>query len=205
MLGPAAPQVRRLVEAEIAPVIDRRQALVGALGIVDAVVAAAAWHQRRDHHPRADLERLAHEVLGQQVALLDDHAADLVAERERPGQRLRPVALEDVQVRAAHAAGADLDQGGVARHRRARHLVDDGCGARPGERGDADLFHHCLPIFGLLALLRALAQLELLDLAGRGLGQRAEHDPARRLEVGQPLAAPGDDRRPRRPRHPASA
>ena len=54
VLGPAAPQMRRLVEAEIAPVIDRRQALVGVLRIVDAVVAGAARHQRRDHHLRAD-------------------------------------------------------------------------------------------------------------------------------------------------------
>ena len=39
IFGPAAPQMRRLVEAEIAAVIDRRQALVGALRIMDAVIA----------------------------------------------------------------------------------------------------------------------------------------------------------------------
>ena len=44
---------------------------------------------------------------------LDDHAAELVAERERPRQRLRPMAFEDVLIRAAHAAGADLDQRGL--------------------------------------------------------------------------------------------
>src|SRR5262249_39823161 len=54
IFGPAAPQMRRLVEAEIAAVIDRRQALVRALRIVDAVVAMATGHQRRDHHFRAD-------------------------------------------------------------------------------------------------------------------------------------------------------
>ena len=65
VFGPAAPQMRRLVEAEIAPVVNRRQALVGVLRIVDAVVAGAARHQRRDHHLRADLQRLAHEVFGE--------------------------------------------------------------------------------------------------------------------------------------------
>ena len=77
--------------------------------------------------------------------VLDDHAAQLVAERERPGQWLWPVALEDMQIRAAHAAGADLDQRGLARHLRPRHLVDDGFGARPGEGRDADRFHRGLP------------------------------------------------------------
>jgi hypothetical protein len=93
VFGPAAPQVRRLVEAEIAPVVDGRQALVGVLGIVDAVVAVAAGHERRDHDLRADGDRLAHEVLGEALALLDDDAADLVAEGEGPRQGLRPMAL----------------------------------------------------------------------------------------------------------------
>ena len=38
-----------------------------------------------------------------------------------------------------------------------------------------------------------LAQHELLDLAGRGLRQRPEHDALRHLEVREMLAAPGDD------------
>ena len=42
-----------------------------------------------------------------------DDAGHLVAEGEGPGQRLRPMALQDVQVGAADAAGADLDQGGL--------------------------------------------------------------------------------------------
>ena len=62
VFGPAAPQVRRLVEAEIAPVVDRGQALVGLLGIVLAPVAEAAGHQRRQHQLGADADRLAHEV-----------------------------------------------------------------------------------------------------------------------------------------------
>jgi hypothetical protein len=76
--------VRRLVEAEIAPVINRGQALVGALGIMDAVVALPAGHQRRDHHLRADAEFPAHEIFGELRSLFDDDAAELVAEGERP-------------------------------------------------------------------------------------------------------------------------
>src|SRR5689334_11865718 len=102
--------MRRLVEAEIAAVVDRRQALVGALRIMDAVIAVAAGHQRRDHHLRADLERLRHEVLIELGSAFDDDAAELMAERERPWQRLRPVTLEDVEIGAADTAGADLDQ-----------------------------------------------------------------------------------------------
>jgi hypothetical protein len=39
VFGPPAPQVRRLVEAEIAPVVHRGEALVGVLRIMDAEVA----------------------------------------------------------------------------------------------------------------------------------------------------------------------
>ena len=123
--------MRRFLEAEIAPVVDGREALVGVLRIVDAVVAGAARHQRRDHHLRADLQRLAHEVFGELRARLDDHAAELMAERERPRQGLGPMAFQDVLIGAAHAAGADLDQRGLLRHRRATAR----CGspaARPG-------------------------------------------------------------------------
>src|SRR5262249_35258448 len=102
--------MRRLVEAEIAPVVDRGEALVGVFRIVDAVIAAAAWHQRRDHHLRSDLERLAHEVLTQLGPYLHENAANLVPKRERPGELLRPVTFKDVQVGAANAAGADLDE-----------------------------------------------------------------------------------------------
>ena len=139
VLRPAAPQVRRLVEAEIAPVVDRGQALVGVLWVVDAIVAAPARHQRRDHDLRADGDRLAHEILDERVALLDDDAADLVAERERPGQRLRPVTFQDVLIGAADAAGADLDQRRIVRHRRPGHGLDDRLRARPGKGRDADV------------------------------------------------------------------
>src|SRR5205814_10644507 len=89
------PQMRRLVEAEIAAVIDRRQAFISALRVVNAIIAMAAWHQRRDHHLGSHLERLAHEVFIEFRSDLDQHAADLVTKRERPWQRLRPVAFED--------------------------------------------------------------------------------------------------------------
>src|SRR5580704_1198156 len=110
--------MRRLFEAEIAPVIDGREAFVGVLRIVDAVIAPSAWHQRGDHDLRADLERLAHEILGEAVALLHHDAADLVTEREWPRQWLRPMALQDVLIGPADAAGADLDQRRVGRHLR---------------------------------------------------------------------------------------
>ena len=141
IFGPAAPHMRRLVEAEIAAVIDRRQALVGGLRIMDAVVAVAAGHQRRDHHLRADLQRLAHEVLGEFVAAFDDDSAELVAERERPGQRLRPVTFQDMQISAADAAGADLDQRSFPADLRPWHGADDGLAARACVGADADLFH----------------------------------------------------------------
>src|SRR5215831_11406896 len=108
----ASPQMRRLVEAEIAPVVDRGQALVGLLRVMHAVIAVSARHQRRDHHLRADANRLAHEVVGEVAAGFDDDAAELVPERERPRERLRPVAFEDMQVGAAHPAGADLNECG---------------------------------------------------------------------------------------------
>src|SRR6266568_8702177 len=43
-----------------------------------------------------------------------------------------------------------------------------------------------------LQSLGSLAEHELLDLAGRRLRQRAENDRARRLEVREMLATPGD-------------
>src|SRR6185437_5807266 len=126
-IRPSRPRdAARLVEAEIAAVIDRRQALVRALRIVNAVVAMAARHQRRDHHLRAHLERLAHEVFVELAAAFDNDAAELVPESERPWQRLRPMSLEDVKIRAADAAGADLDQRGLPADLRPRHGADDG-------------------------------------------------------------------------------
>ena len=50
---PSAPQMRRLVEPEVAAVIDRASGTCWHLRIVDAVIAASARHQRRDHHFRS--------------------------------------------------------------------------------------------------------------------------------------------------------
>ena len=147
---PAAPQMRRLVEAEIAAVIHRRQALVGALGIMDAVIAMPARHQRRDHHLRSDGERLAHEILGKFRADLDQHAADLMPERERPRQLLRPVAFEDMQIGAAHAAGADFDERGFLGDFRPGHGADHRRGAGAVVGADADLGHGGISPFVLL-------------------------------------------------------
>src|SRR5262245_44485362 len=158
----ASPQMRRLVEAEIAPVINRGQALVGLLRIMDAVIALPARHQRRDHHLRADAERLAHEIFGERTALFDDDAAELVPEGERPRQRLRPVAFEDVKVGAAHPAGADLNQRGVRGDLRPRHRPDDRLGAWTGEGGDANgAVAHGLfsaPILSRITAVPALGQ-----------------------------------------------
>src|SRR4029453_9169396 len=89
-------------------------------------------------HLRADAERLAHEIFGELLSLFDDDAPELVAEGERPRQRLRPVTFEDVKVGAAHPAGADLNQRGVRGDLRARYRADDRLGAGTGEGGDAD-------------------------------------------------------------------
>src|SRR4051794_22003641 len=139
ILGPAAPEMRRLLEAEVAPVVDRRQAFIGVLRIMNAVVAGAAWHQRRDHYLRADPKRLPHEIFGELRAGFDDHATELMAKCERPRQRLRPVAFQDVLVGAAHATRADLDQRGLPRHIRPRHGADHRRRAGPIEGRDADL------------------------------------------------------------------
>jgi len=133
--------MRRLLEAEIAAVINRRQALIGALGVVDAVIAMAARHQGRDHHFRADFQRLAHEVFREFRTDLDQHPADLMAKRERPGQWLGPMALEDVEVSSADAAGSDLDQRALLSDFRPGHAADDGLRARPVIGADANLFH----------------------------------------------------------------
>src|SRR5205085_4136455 len=138
---PAAPQMRCLVEAEVAAVIDRRQALVGALRIMDAVIAAAARHQWRDHHFRSHCKWLAHEIFGELGADLDQHAADLVTERERPRQWLRPMSFQNMQIGAANPAGADLDQRRFAWNLRPRHGADDGLRARAVIGANPDLFH----------------------------------------------------------------
>src|ERR1700736_2360234 len=54
--------MRRLVEPKVAPIIDGGETLVGALGIMHAVITLPAGHQRRDHDLGADCQRLAHEI-----------------------------------------------------------------------------------------------------------------------------------------------
>ena len=138
IFGPAAPEMRRLVEAEIAAVIDRRQAFIRGLGIMQAPVAMAAGHQWRQHQFRADADRLAHEVGLQLVADLDHDARQFVSEGERPRQRLRPMAFQDMLVGAADAAGPYLDQRRFRRDARPGHLLHHRIGARPGEGGYSD-------------------------------------------------------------------
>jgi hypothetical protein len=118
--------VRRLIEAEIATVINGRQAFVGVGREVLAHIAKSARHERRDHDLRADRERIAHVVLGEVGTDLLDHARDLVAEGERPGQGLRPVTGEDVQVGPADAACGDAKQRGAWRYGRPRDGADHG-------------------------------------------------------------------------------
>jgi hypothetical protein len=101
----------------------------------------AARHQRRNHHLRSHAERLAHEVFFEFRADLDQHAADLVAERERPGQLFRPVAFEDMQIGAADAAGADFYQRRLLRDLGPRHGANDRLRTRPVIGANANLFH----------------------------------------------------------------
>jgi hypothetical protein len=139
--------MRRLVEAEIAPVIDGSETLVSALRVVNAVVATPARHERRYHHFGTNSEWLAHEVFGEVLALFYDHATDLMAEGEGPGQRLRPMTFEDVLIGAADPTGADLDECGVCGHLGPRHGLDDRTSARAGEGGDPNVrpLHVTLP------------------------------------------------------------
>src|SRR5262249_19552701 len=78
------------------------------------------------------------EIFGELSSLFDDDATELVAEGERPRQRLRPVAPEDMKIGAAHPAGADLNERGVRRDLRPRHRADDRLGAGTGEGGESD-------------------------------------------------------------------
>jgi hypothetical protein len=101
----------------------------------------AAGHQGRDHDFRADFQRLAHEIFGEFRTDLDQHTADLMAERERPGQWLWPMAFEDMQVGAADAAGADLDQRCFLADFRPWHAADHRLCARTVIGAYANLFH----------------------------------------------------------------
>src|SRR5258708_31782696 len=64
-----------------------------------------------------------------------------MAERERPWQRLRPMALQDMQVGAAHPAGPDLDQRRLLSNLRPRHGAHHRPCARAVISADADVLH----------------------------------------------------------------
>jgi hypothetical protein len=97
-----------------------------------------AWHQRRDHHLRADAQRFSHEVLGEFCSGLDDDAAELMTQRERPRQRLWPVAFENVQVGAAYSARADRNQRGFLRNVRPFYRADHRRCTGAGEGGNSN-------------------------------------------------------------------
>src|SRR5262249_57536738 len=94
--------MRRLIEAEIASVINRSKAFVGVLGIMDTVIALPAGHQRRDHHFRPDAQRLAHEILRKVFSRFDDDASELMAKGEGPRQRLRLMTFWKIDIAAPH-------------------------------------------------------------------------------------------------------
>ena len=150
-----------------------------------------------------------------QVERRAEHAG-VLAQRERPGHRHARSAVRERRqhpVLAHHVEGAPRQ---LAARRPAEHDLPVGAGdevrqarlplaeprdreralelRKPGgeEGGDRPgVDRHLLrpPVSRPLPL----AQHELLDLAGRGLGQLAELDGVRALEVGQMLAAEGDD------------
>src|SRR5690349_18382954 len=134
----------RLIEAEIPAVINGSQTLVGAFRIMDAVVATSARHERRNHYPGSDLERLAHEVFVELGAQLDEDATNLVSERERPGKLFWPVTFEDMQIGATNSAGSDFDERRLLGNSRPRNGADYRLGAGASKRRDADLFHATL-------------------------------------------------------------
>src|SRR5262245_49658219 len=131
----------RLVETQIAAVVDRGQAFVGILGIVGAVVTMAAWHQRRDHYFRTHRQRFVHEVFGELSACLNENPANFMPERERPRKLLRPVAFKDMQISAANSAGADFDESCLLGNIWPRDRANYRLRVRTGESGYADLFH----------------------------------------------------------------
>src|ERR1700737_2002927 len=130
--------MRRLVEPKVATVIDGGETLVGALGIMHAVITLPAGHQWRDHDLGADCQRLAHEIFRKVRSRFDNDAAQLMTERKGPRQRLRPVTFEDVKVGPAHAAGADRNESGFFSNARPLNRADERFGARASEGGNPD-------------------------------------------------------------------
>src|SRR5262249_48390859 len=130
--------MRRLVEAEVASVINWSKAFVGVLGIMDTVIAMPAGHQRRDHHFRSDAQRLAHEILRKVFSRFDDDASELMAKGEGPRQRLRPMTFKNMEIGTAYPAGANLNERGLFGNLRPCHRTDLRLRAGTGEGGDAD-------------------------------------------------------------------
>src|SRR5690606_24716203 len=123
--------MRRLLEAEIAAVVDGRQALVRVLGVVLAPVAESTWHQRWKHQLRSNADGLAHEICLQLGANLDDNTGELMAEGERPRQWFRPVTLKNVLIRATNAARCDLDERPFWRDLGHAHFPEHASSSRP--------------------------------------------------------------------------
>src|ERR1700676_640535 len=83
-----------------------------------------------------------------------------MAERERPWQFVRPMAFEDVQISAADATGADLNQRCLLRDGWPRYAAYLRRGAWAGENRNANLFH-------TLVLPITLPCCGLFDICGR--------------------------------------
>src|SRR5215475_1277456 len=135
----------RLVETQIAAVVDRGQAFVGILGIVGAVVTMAAWHQRWDHHFRTHRQRFVHEVFGELSAGLNENPANFMPERERPRKFLWPVAFKNMQISAANSAGDNFDESCLLGNIRPRDCTNYRLSSRTGKCSYANLFHLCVP------------------------------------------------------------
>src|SRR5436309_12760366 len=68
-----------------------------------------------------------------------------MAERERPGQLLRPVALQDMQIGAANAAGADFYQCRLPRNFRPWHVANNRLRTGAVIGANANLLHEISP------------------------------------------------------------
>src|SRR5262245_53594566 len=133
--------MRRFVEAQIAAVIDRGQALVGIFGIVGAVITMAAWHQRRNHNLRSHLQWLIHKVFGEFRSCLNENPTNFMPEGEGPRKLFRPVTFKDMQIGAANPASPDFDESCILGNFWPRDRANYRLRARTGESGYADLFH----------------------------------------------------------------
>src|SRR5580704_12401646 len=92
-----------------------------------------------------------------------------MAERERPWQLLRPMAFEDVQVSAADATGADLNQPCLLGDGRPRYAADLRRGTWAGENRNPDLFHTL--VLRITAVLRLHCILEIEQIPHNIMGE----------------------------------